>query len=168
MIHIPARCLEILPGLIALFFLFPGSAEAKPDPVLKALSGKIIVTADELPAADPDSPAKTIKQYRGLHEKVLPSTSSTSWDFNVTGFFKSAPKTTSLGLEFYTDDKEKLFVADKRLTGADPKGRVLSTRIRINEDDNLNANRAYVIKFVAHRGKKTVVLAEARVKTTTK
>ncbi len=54
-------------------------------------------------------------------------------------------------MEFWTNDKDKKFVADNRLDGVDPKITVLSGDISINEDDGLVKNRPYVIKLVTEK-----------------
>ena len=46
-------------------------------------------------------------------------------------------------MEFYTNDKDKKFVADKRIDGVEPKTPVLSGEISIDEDEGLSKGRPY-------------------------
>jgi hypothetical protein len=54
-------------------------------------------------------------------------------------------------MEFWTNDKDKKFVADNRLEGVDPKITVLSGEISINEDDGLLKGRPYLVKLVTDK-----------------
>jgi hypothetical protein len=154
--------------LIALAFVLPGSADAKKNPLHKVFKGKILVSNDPLPSPDVENVKATIKAYRSQALKTITSDvvdGVPTWQFHFTAFFKTKSKSSNLALEFYTDDKEKLFVADKRLSGADPNLLILSSMVRISEDDNLLRNRKYVMKLVVNKGKKTLVLAETKIKT---
>lgn len=156
-------------SLLALLFCFVGTASAKkPDAIHKAFNGKILISAEELPAPDPEDAKATIKAYRKANLDTIESTSdagTASWYFYFTAFAKTKPKATTLALEFYTDDSEKLFVAEKRLNGADPSLQIISSKVSITEDDNLNRKRRYVVKLVARQGKKSVELASTKLAT---
>ncbi len=146
----------------------PLAHAGKTDKVSKAFKGKILITNSPLPTPDLEDVKGTIKAYKAQTLKTITGTVSdgvATWRFNFTAFVKSKPKTGNLTLEFYTDDKEKLFVADKRLSGADPNLRILASEVQISEDENLNRNRTYVMKLVANNGKKSVVLAQTKIAT---
>lgn len=154
--------------LLATFAWAPSSHAGKKSKIDKAFKGQIIVSDEALPAPDPEDPAGTIKAYKALRKPIIEGSvvnGVATWNFSFTAFFKTKPKTSSLALEFYTDDKEHLFVADKRLEGADPNLTVLSSDVRISEDDNLNRGRKYVVKLVAQQGKKSVTLATTKLAT---
>ncbi len=140
----------------------------KADRISKTFKGQILISEDALPAPDASDAAGTIKSYKSQTLKTITSTKTdgvATWQFHFTAFVKTKPKTGNLTLEFYTDDKEKLFVADKRLSGADPNLKILASMVRISEDENLNRNRKYVIKLVANSGKKSVTLATTKIAT---
>jgi hypothetical protein len=67
-----------------------------------------------------------------------------------------------LKLEFYTDDKDKRYVADKQLDGVDPKSAVLTGDISINEDEGLAKGKSYVVKLTA--GKAIVATTTLKMK----
>src|SRR5690606_38893813 len=143
-------------ALILGFTLFvPASAHAgKPDAIANAFKGQLLISVDALPAPDAEDAKGTIKSYKQLSVKTITGAVSdgiATFDFHFMAFMKSKPKSSKLSLEFYTDDKEKLFVADKRLSGADPNMTILSSSVRISEDENLNRNRKYVVNLVAQQ-----------------
>lgn len=153
---------------LAIVLLVSKPAHAKADPVSKAFKGQIIISDDALPAMDPDAPKDTIRAYKKLKLATIEGNvvdGVATWQFHFTAFMKKKPKTGSLSIEFYTTDKEKLFVADKRLTGADPNVQILASHITISEDENLNRGRTYDMRLIAKVGKKNVVLASTRVST---
>lgn len=125
----------------------------------KALSGTILLTEKVLPTDMADN-AATVKAYKGMAKKSFTHTVDDgvpTWRFHYMAFLKASPKTTSLSFDFYTDDKEKLYVADKRFTGIDPKLRILSGFMTISEDDNVAKGRSYVVKLTGKvRGKERV------------
>lgn len=149
--------------------LVPLHANAgKPNPIAKAFKGQLVITEDALPAPNPEDAKNTIKAYKQLRLATITGTVNdgvASFDFHFMAFMKAAPKTTNLTLEFYTDDKEALFVAVKRLTGADPNVTILASEVRITEDENLNRNRKYVVNLVAKQGKKSIILATTKLAT---
>tara|TARA_R110002096_G_scaffold44526_9_gene120326 strand:+ start:23031 stop:23549 length:519 start_codon:yes stop_codon:yes gene_type:complete len=158
---------RILAFGIALVFV-ASSAHAGKSKIDKTFRGQIIISDDALPAPDGADEKGTIKSYKALRKTVIESTEVdgvASWNFNFTAFAKTKPKTASLTLEFYTDDKEKLFVADKRLNGADPNLMIVASSVRISEDENVNKGRKYILKLVAKQGKKDVILATTKIST---
>ncbi len=153
---------------LGLFLFAPQARADKPDPIAKAFKGQLIISEDELPAPDPSDAKGTIKTYKQLALKTITGSVAdgvATFDFHFTAFMKAKPKTSSLTLEFYTDDKEKLFVADKRLNGADPNVSILASTVKISEDENLNRNRKYTVNLVATQGKKSVILATTKIAT---
>lgn len=158
-----------LPLLLALAIVqFASTSDAnagKTDQVSKAFKGQILISAEALPSPDLEDAKGTIKAYKAQTLKTIVGAEAdgvSTYRFHFTAFVKSRPNTSNLTLEFYTDDKEKLFVADKRLSGADPNLKILASDVVISEDENLNRNRKYVLKLVANNGKKSVVLATTK------
>ena len=148
----------------------PGhSAHAeKANKISKAFRGTIIISDEALPSPDGEDEAGTIKAYKALRKSVITGTVDegvATWTFSFTAFVKTKPKTSTLTLEFYTDDKEKLFVADKRLGGADPNLSILASDVTISEDENLNRGKRYILNLVAKQGKKSVTLATTKITT---
>jgi len=116
--------------------------------VIAAFRGELVITKGDLPEGknEKDTIAK-IKTER-LKELTGEERSDVmSWHFHYTAFL-SKPGATQLKMEFWTNDKDKKFVADNRLDGVDPKITVLSGDISINEDDGLSKGRPYLIKLV--------------------
>lgn len=130
--------------------------------VQKALRGKILITDTPLPAAGEDD-KKTIKQYKAAHKKELAHDvvdEIPTWRFHYTAFLKKAPKTTALAFDFYNSKRQ--FVADKRFTGIDPKLKILSGFLAMNEDDNLNKGQTYVVKLTGKVRGREVVFATTK------
>ncbi|MBT8493487.1 MAG: hypothetical protein KJO07_10555 [Deltaproteobacteria bacterium] len=127
--------------------------------VRKRLAGKILITEKALPTGLDDDNA-TVKKYKSLAVKTVKHEvvqGIPTWNFHYTAFLKTAPKVSNLAFDFYTTDKKPLYVADKRFTGVDPKIKILSGVLTINEDDNVNKNRTYVIKLTGKvRGREKV------------
>ena len=119
--------------------------------VITAFKGELVITKGELPEGknEKDTIAKIkterLKELTGeARDDVM------SWHFHYTAFLSKAGA-TQLKMEFYTNDKEKKFVADNRLDGVDPKTPVLSGDITISEDEGLTKGRPYIIKLVTDR-----------------
>ena len=155
-------------GLAIAFTLFASSGVAHADDVSekvqKALRGQILITNSQLPPPG-ETDAQTINAYKKARATSLAGTDVdgvSEWAFLFTAFLKKAPKTQSLSLEFYTDDKEKLFVADKRFEGVDPKGTILSGQVNISSDDGPTKGRKYIIKLVGKVKRKDVVFAQTK------
>ena len=69
-------------------------------------------------------------------------------------FMKKKPPATELSIDFYTQDKEKLYVANKRLAGIDKSLTLLQSKLEISEDDGLKKGGSYTVKLTAQvRGK---------------
>ena len=119
--------------------------------VIAAFKGELVVTKSELPEGKTDK--ETIAKIKAERLKELTGEARgdvTYWRFHYTAFL-SKPGATQLKMEFWTNDKDKKFVADNRLDGVDPKITVLSGDISINEDDGLVKNRPYMIKLVTDK-----------------
>jgi len=116
--------------------------------VIAAFRGELVITKGELPEGktEKDTIAKIktdrLKELTGeAREDVV------YWHFHYTAFLTKGGSTL-LKMEFYTNDKDKKFVADNRLDGVDPKTTVLSGDISINEDEGLSKGKSYIIKLV--------------------
>jgi hypothetical protein len=70
-----------------------------------------------------------------------------------------------VSLDFYTDDKKKAFVAQKRLAGIDPALTLLRSQVDLGEDDGLSPDHNYVVKLTAEVKGKEVLLASTRLHT---
>ncbi len=154
--------------LLGLVWASAPANAGKASKIDRAFRGQILITDEPLPAPDGADEKATIKSYKALRKTVITSTKSdgvATWNFNFTAFAKKKPKTGNLTLEFYTDDKEKLFVADKRLSGADPNLTILASSVQITEDENLNRGRKYILKLVAQQGKKSITIASTKIET---
>lgn len=165
----PLRACLIAGAAFALLALAaPAGAEDLPRQVRKAFGGSILFSADALPAPDPEDPGATVKRYRKSaakslrHEEVggVPT-----WNFHFMAFMKRKPESKQVSLDFYTADGEKLFVAQKRLTGINPRLTLLSSQVRLTEDDGLSTGKRYVVKLTSKVRGKEVVLATGTVAT---
>ncbi len=117
-------------------------------PVIAAFRGELVITKGDLPDGKNDK--DTIAKIKAERLKELTGEARDDvvyWHFHYTAFL-SKGGASQLKMEFYTNDKEKKFVADNRLDGVDPKSVVLSGDISINEDEGLLKGRAYTIKLV--------------------
>ena len=127
-------------------------------PVMTAFKGELVITKGELPEGKTDK--ETITKIRSERLKELTGEAKDDvvyWHFHYTAFL-SKTGASQLKMEFYTNDKERKFVADNRLDGVDPKSMVLSGEISINEDEGLSKGKAYLIKLVTD---KDVVVASS-------
>ena len=121
--------------------------------VIGAFRGQLVITKDELPQGKTDK--ETIAKIKAAKLKELVGETTeevTYWNFHYTAFLKKTGATT-LKMEFYIDGKK--YVADKTLSGIDPKSTALAGTISINEDEGLTRGKSYVVKLVA--GKNTIV-----------
>jgi hypothetical protein len=116
--------------------------------VIAAFKGELVITKGELPEAktDKDTVAK-IKTERIKELTGEAREDNVYWHFHYTAFL-TKPGASLLKMEFHTNDKDKKFVADKRLEGVDPKATVLSGDISISDDDGLAKGTSYIIKLV--------------------
>ena len=152
-------------ALVAALFTVFGVAQADVSKTVeKAFRGQILITDTPLPPAG-ETDAQTINAYKKATAKSLKSTDddgTAQWSFLFTAFLKKAPRTEALSMDFYTDDKDKLYVADKRFVGIDPKGTILSGQVAITEDDGLVKGRSYVVKLTGKVKRREVVFAQAK------
>ena len=159
-------------AIVAVLGLALGAGVAHADfskKVLKTFKGKILITDGEL-ATQFDSDAALIAAYKKASKSVITGATtdggSKTWNFHVMAFMKRTPGVRNVSLDFYrVEGKKKVYAANKRLSGLDPKLRLLSTRIELSEDDGLNAGRTYIVRLTAQRGKREVILAETKVTT---
>jgi len=125
--------------------------------VIAAFRGDLVITKSELP--DGKSDKDTIAKIKAERVKELVGEAKDDvvhWHFHYTAFLTKTGA-TQLKMEFYTNDKDKKFVADKRIDGVDPKTPALSGDISIDEDEGLTKGTAYVVKLV---GEKNAVVAQ--------
>lgn len=116
--------------------------------VIAAFKGELVITKGELPEGKTDK--DTIAKIKGERLKELSGEAKsdvTAWHFHYTAFLTKTGA-SRLKMEFYTNDKDKKFVADKQLDGVDPKIAVLSGEISIDEDEGLSKGKPYIIKLV--------------------
>src|SRR5664279_2732117 len=127
--------------------------------VISAFTRQIVISKDELPEGKNDK--ETITKIKSLQLKELVGTSDaeiTTWHFHYSAFLAKTGSST-LKLNFYTDDKDHRLSANQRLDGVDPKSSVLLGDISINEDEGLAKGRTYDIKLETD---KDVVVAETK------
>jgi hypothetical protein len=119
--------------------------------VISAFKGELVITKGELPEGKTDK--DTIAKIKSERLKELSGEAKgdvTAWHFHYTAFLVKTGA-TQLKMEFYTNDKDKKFVADNRLDGVDPKTPVLSGDISIDEDEGLSKGKPYLIKLVTDK-----------------
>ncbi len=136
--------------------------------VQKTFRGQILITADKLDLSAGDSDADSIKHCNQARLKVVESADEdgvATWRFFYTAFFTKHPTDGTVSLDFYTDDKDKLYVANKKMTGVDPKIATLQAHVVITEDDGLNPGRKYIVKLTGTAHGKEVVLATTKLAT---
>jgi hypothetical protein len=138
--------------------------------VQKKFKGKILITDKTLDLdADDHDDKQTIKYCEKSVLKEVKSFENAdgvaAWSFHYTAFLKRKPNARMVSFDFYTDDGEKRYVANKRMAGVDPGVTTLQGQFKLTEDDGLNKNRSYILKLTAEVKGKEVVLATTRVKT---
>jgi hypothetical protein len=119
--------------------------------VMAAFKGELVITKGELP--DGKTEKDTIAKIKSERLKELTGEERSDvvyWHFHYTAFL-SKPGSSLLKMEFYTNDKDKKFVADKRIDGVDPKTPALSGEISIDEDEGLSKGKPYIIKLVTDK-----------------
>jgi hypothetical protein len=119
--------------------------------VITAFKGELVITKGELPEGKTEK--DTIAKIKTERLKELAGEAKNdvmAWHFHYTAFLTKTGA-TQLKMEFYTNDKDKKFVADNRLDGVDPKTSVLSGDISIDEDEGLSKGKAYIIKLVTDK-----------------
>src|SRR5262245_52164415 len=131
-----------------------------------AFKGKLIVTADQLDLGGEASqviPAVKKKNLTVIKHEVIED--SPTWGFFFTAFMSRTPGAKAVSLDFYTDDGEHRYVANKRLQGIDPKATLLQHNVLISEDDGLNVGKRYLVKLTSQVGGHDVVLATTKLTT---
>jgi len=119
--------------------------------VIAAFKGELVITKGDLPEGKTEK--ETIAKIKAERLKELTGDAKDDvvyWHFHYTAFLTKAGA-SQLKMEFYTNDKDKKFVADNHLEGVDPKSTVLSGDISINEDEGLSKGKSYVIKLVTDK-----------------
>ena len=127
--------------------------------VISTFRGQILVSAEPLDSAGDDK--ATIAAFKKARLPAVTGEKNaedvTVWSFYYTAFLKKTGA-TDLKFEFYTDDKDNRYAADKRLAGVDPTTSVLTGSIEISDDDGLAVGKAYKLRLTATiKGKETVV-----------
>lgn len=156
-------------GLLApLLFLGVSAAHADiSKKVQAAFRGQILVSSAPLPD-DGGGDKETIALYKKNALSTITGVGedgSKRWSFVVTAFFRSPPKVDELSLDFYLDDKERSYVANKKLLGINGSLTVLITDIALTEDDGLNPKRNYIVKLAGRVKGKEVVFAQTKLAT---
>lgn len=155
-------------SLLALALVLTAMGTAHADvskKVQKTFRGDILITQGPLPEVVGED-AEVIGAYKKARARSLKHTENegvAEWSFDYTAFLKKAPKVSSLSVDFYTADKDKLYVANKGLMGVDPNGTILSGTLTINEDDGLNRGRTYLVKITGKVKGRDVTFAETKI-----
>lgn len=167
-----SRLTSALVVVLGLSLAVPmASAQSElPKKVMRTFKGKLLVTTGGPLSTEFESEAEMIAAYKKANVKVLKSLDGGQgvavWSFYIMAFMKEKPRAKSLSLDFYLiEGSKKTYVANQRLMGINPSLRLLSTRIDMSEDDNLNKGRTYEVRLTTTRGKREVVLAKTRLKT---
>jgi hypothetical protein len=154
------RSLWLTLPLAAALILGLGARPAHADlskKVISTFKGKIVVTKAPVESAEDDKATvarinkDALKEVNGAQN----AEDAWEWTFSYTAFLKKTG-TSSLKLEFYDGGK---YVADKSLSGVDPKLTVLEGDVTISEDDGLAKGKKYTIKLVGSEKGKEVVYA---------
>ncbi len=117
-----------------------------------AFRGQLVISKDDLPEGRNDK--DTIAKIKRAQLKALVGTTNdsvTSWHFHYTAFLEKTGA-RALTLKFMSGDR---MVADKRLTGVDPKSAVLTGDIAIDTDEDLARGKTYTLELAD--GKRGVV-----------
>ena len=134
--------------------------------VEKAFRGQVILTADGLPAAG-SSDKETIKKIKAARitsVKRADDGSATPWTFTFAAFLKKKPNITTLSFDFYTRDKDKLYVANKRI-GVAGRATVIEGKFELSEDDGLKKGGKYVLKLVGEVKGRDYTFAQTEIDT---
>ncbi len=159
-------------GIAVLAFCFAfglGNVQADvPEAVQKSFDGRILITDQPLPKRG-GSESRIISSFERAHIAELSGTESdegiAAWEFYFTAFLKRAPKNSALSLDFYTDDADRLFVAQKRFLGVDPVLRIVASHVNIDENDGLLRGRSYLVKLTTTRKGRDITLAQTKLTT---
>ena len=142
-------------------------ADDIPKKVQKALAGQILITPRPLSEISMGG-SQTAAAFQKAHMHTLTqeqgADGQATWRFYFTAFLGKAPGVTMLSMDFYTDDKERMYVANKRF-GVDPGVLAISGRMALSEDDGLSRDRPYLVRLTAQVEGRDVVLATTRLTT---
>jgi hypothetical protein len=164
------RFSHTLAALAATGTLMVASSDVRgeiPRAVQQEFRGQLLVTQGELPTDVGDAKA-TIAAYKKAIQSTVthsPAGGVPTWTFHYTAFMNRAPGVTELSIDFFTDDKSRLYVANRRLMGIDPKLPILRGRLSITEDDGLLPGRDYVVQLTGRVRGKDVVFAQTKLST---
>lgn len=153
-----------LAAFAAVLLVAAGARADIPKKIQKKFRGQILITDAPLP--EEVSAKDGVKIYKKLAKTSLKGEDLDgvmSWTFFYTAFLKKAPKTGDLTLDFHTADKEKLYVANKRLQ-INGNVTIISGKITITEDDGPNRNRTYHLILRAKKGNKEIEVAKTKLK----
>jgi hypothetical protein len=153
-----------LAAIAAVLLVATGARADIPKKVQAKFRGQILITDEPLP--EEVETKEGVKLYKKLDKKALKGEDVDgvmSWTFFYTAFLKKPPKTSDLTLDFHTADKEKLYVANKRLQ-VNGNITIISGKITITEDDGPNRNRTYHLILRAKRGSKEIEIAKTKLK----
>lgn len=156
--------------LVATCLLGSTAMADLPKKVMGKFKGRLLITTDAPLPTSFGSEGEMIKAYEKANVKSLKSYDGSGgvavWSFYFMAFMSQPPRSTNLSLDFYlVEGSKRTYVANERLRGVDPKLRLLSTRIEITEDDNLNKGRTYEVRLTTRRGKRDLILAKTTLKT---
>jgi hypothetical protein len=162
------RTFSKLFAVAALLALSTPNAEAQEcsAKVKAAFKGQLIVTDQQLDlggeAADVIAAVKK-KNLTVIKSEEIEDTPT--WGFYFTAFMSRSPGAKSISLDFFTDDGERRYVANKKLDGIDPSITMIQHNVMITEDDGLNIGKRYIVKLTSTVGGKEVVLATTKLST---
>ena len=152
-------------AVAALAFAFAASARADiPKAVQAKFKGQILVTEDPLPEVE--DAKEGVKVYGKLNKAAVKGEEADgvmSWTFYYTAFLKKPPKTAELSLDFHTADKEKLYVANKRLQ-INGELTIIEGKLTITEDDGPSRNKTYNVILRAQQGGKEIEVAKTKLR----
>lgn len=133
-------------AVLAVAAVASGSAYALSTSVISAFHGQLVISKDELPEGKNDH--DTIAKIRAVSLKELagePHGDVTGWTFHYTAFLSRTGATT-LKMWFLKGDQ---LAADKTLDGIDPKSKVLTGDITVDEDEGVTKGKTYTVELVS-------------------
>jgi hypothetical protein len=155
-------------AIATLVALYPSSAAAQEctAKVKAAFKGQLIVTDQQLDLGGES--ADVIAAVKKKNLTVIKSEEiedTPTWGFFFTAFMNRSAGAKSISLDFYTDDGERRYVANKKLDGIDPSITMIQHNVMITEDDGLNIGKRYIVKLSSQVGGKEVILATTKLST---
>jgi len=153
---------------VGLLLVATGGAQAQEcsAKVSKTFKGKLVITDQQLDLGGEASDViasikkKSLTTIRSEEIEDVPT-----WGFFFTAFLSRSPGARSVSLDFFTDDGERRYVANKRLDGINPSVDLLQHNVIITEDDGLNKGKRYLVKLTSQVKGKEVVLATTKLST---